>query len=117
MLSENQFNNIKNIFTLFTNISDTANTWIQELNISDDVDSIKEKLTIIMNLITNLNETIYGDLDDILIIVEENLKEYILEKFAKDNIDSSINDTINESDDESINENENKNVNINYNNN
>ena len=98
MLSENQFNNIKNIFTLFTNISDVANTWIQELKISDEVDSVKEKLTIIMNLITNLNETIYGDLDDILIIVEENLKEYILEKFAKDNLDSSIDDSITESD-------------------
>ena len=103
MLSENQFNNIKNIFTLFTNISDVANTWIQELKISDEVDSVKEKLTIIMNLITNLNETIYGDLDDILIIVEENLKEYILEKFAKDNIDSSIDDSITESDNENHN--------------
>jgi len=103
MLSENQFNNIKNIFTLFTNISDIANTWIQELKISDEVDSVKEKLTIIMNLITNLNETIYGDLDDILIIVEENLKEYILEKFAKDNIDSSIEDSITESDSENHN--------------
>jgi len=103
MLSENQFNNIKNIFTLFTNISDVANTWIQELKISDEVDSVKEKLTIIMNLITNLNETIYGDLDDILIIVEENLKEYILEKFAKDNIDSSIEDSITESDSENHN--------------
>ena len=49
MLSENQFNNIKNIFTLFTNISDVANTWIQELKISDEADSVKEKLTIIMN--------------------------------------------------------------------
>ena len=98
MLSENQFNNIKNIYILFTNISDVANTWIQELKISDEIDSVKEKLTIIMNLITNLNETIYGDLDDILIIVEENLKEYILEKFAKDNLDSSIDDSIDESD-------------------
>jgi hypothetical protein len=49
-----------------------------------------------MNLITNLNEKINGDLDDILIIVEENLREYILEKYAKD----SLNDTISESDSE-----------------
>ena len=113
MLTEIQFMNIKNIYILFTNISDSANIWIQELHINDTIETHKEKLTIIMNLITNMNEMIDGDLDDILLIVEENLKEYILEKFAKDNLDSSINDTIDESDDESINENEN----INYNNN
>jgi len=96
MLTENQFTNIKNIYTLFTNISDSANIWIQELNINDEIETHKEKLTIIMNLITNLNEKINGDLDDILIIVEENLREYILEKYAKD----SLNDTISESDSE-----------------
>ena len=96
MLTENQFTNIKNIYTLFTNISDSANIWIQELNINDEIETHKEKLTIIMNLITNLNEMINGDLDDILIIVEENLREYILEKYAKD----SLNDTISESDSE-----------------
>jgi len=31
-----------------------------------------------------------GDLDDILLIVEENLKEYILEKYAKDSLNDSI---------------------------
>ena len=89
--------NIKNIYILFTNISDSAIIWIQELHINDTIETHKEKLTIIMNLITNMNEMIDGDLDDILTIVEENLKEYILDKFAKD----SLNDTISESESES----------------
>jgi hypothetical protein len=97
MLSENQFNNIKNIFTLFTNISDIANTWIQELKISDEVDSVKEKLTIIMNLITNDIQIYEGNIDEIIIIVEESLREYILEKFARE----SDEDTDTESDEES----------------
>jgi hypothetical protein len=97
MLSENQFMNIKNIYILFTNVSDSASIWIQELHINDTIETHKEKLTIIMNLITNMNEMIDGDLDDILLIVEENLKEYILDKFAKD----SLNDTISESESES----------------
>ena len=90
MLSEIQFMNIKNIYILFTNISDSANIWIQELHINDTIETHKEKLTIIMNLITNMNEMIDGDLDDILLIVEENLKEYILEKYAKDSLNDSI---------------------------
>ena len=87
MLSEIQFMNIKNIYILFTNISDSANIWIQELHINDTIETHKEKLTIIMNLITNMNEMIDGDLDDILLIVEENLKEYIfkwLEVYKKE---------------------------------
>jgi hypothetical protein len=87
MLSEIQFMNIKNIYTLFTNVSEDANIWINELKSTDEIETHKEKLTIIMNLITNVNEVIDGDLDDILIIVEENLKEYILEKYAKETID------------------------------
>ena len=90
MLTENQFNNIKSIYTLFTNISDSANIWLRELHINDTIVTHKEKLTIIMNLITNINEMIDGDLDDILIIVEENLKEYILEKYAKESEDNTI---------------------------
>jgi hypothetical protein len=90
MLSEDQFLNIKNIYTLFINISDYANTWINELKISDDIQIHKDKLTIIMNLITNVNELIDGDLDDILIIVEENLKEYIVSKYIEENIDEVI---------------------------
>jgi hypothetical protein len=93
MLSENQFINIKNIYILFTNISDSANIWIQELHINDAIETHKEKLTIIMNLITNMNEMIDGDLDDILLIVEENLKEYILEKYAKDSLDETISES------------------------
>ena len=93
MLSENQFINIKNIYILFTNISDSANIWIQELHINDTIETHKEKLTIIMNLITNMNEMIDGDLDDILLIVEENLKEYILEKYAKDSLDETISES------------------------
>ena len=88
MLSEIQFMNIKNIYTLFTNVSEDANIWIHELKSTDEIETHKEKLTIIMNLITNVNEVIDGDLDDILIIVEENLKEYILEKYAKETIET-----------------------------
>jgi hypothetical protein len=58
MLTENQFNNIKSIYTLFTNISDSANIWLRELHINDTIITHKEKLTIIMNLITNINEMI-----------------------------------------------------------
>ena len=70
MLSEIQFMNIKNIYTLFTNVSEDANIWINELKSTDEIETHKEKLTIIMNLITNVNEVIDGDLDDILIIVD-----------------------------------------------
>jgi len=90
MLSEDQYFNIKNIYTLFINISDYANNWINELKITDDIQIHKDKLTIIMNLITNINELIDGDLDDILIIVEENLKEYIVSKYIEENIDEII---------------------------
>jgi hypothetical protein len=47
-------------------------------------------------LISGYSSSIEGELDDILIIVEENLKEYILEKYAKE----SENDTANESENE-----------------
>ena len=90
MLSEDQYFNIRNIYTLFINISDYANNWINELKITDDIQIHKDKLTIIMNLITNINDLIDGDLDDILIIVEENLKEYIVSKYIEENIDEII---------------------------
>ena len=94
MLSEIQFINIKNIYSLFTNVSEDANIWINELKNTDEIETHKEKLTIIMNLITNVHEVIDGDLDDILIIVEENLKEYILEKYAKETIDDDMMDSL-----------------------
>ena len=38
----------------------------------------------IMNIITDETNIYEGDLDDLIIIVEENLKEYILQKHALD---------------------------------
>lgn len=85
MLNNNQINSLKNIYQLFSNIFDIASSWTTEVNEKDEVSDHIEKLGIIMNLISDIKEQIEGDLDDILIIVEENLKEYILQKYSKDN--------------------------------
>ena len=85
MLNNNQINSLKNIYQLFSNIFDIASSWITEINEKDEVTNHIEKLGIIMNLISDIKEQIEGDLDDILIIVEENLKEYILQKYSRDN--------------------------------
>ena len=50
-----------------------------------------------MNLITNDVQIYEGNIDEIIIIVEECLREYILEKFARE----SDEDTDTESDEES----------------
>jgi hypothetical protein len=84
MINKTQLNSLKNIYQLFNNICDHASVWISEIKESDEINMHIEKLTIIMNLITNITEKIEGDLDDIIIIVEENLKEYILDKYSKD---------------------------------
>ena len=85
MLNNNHINSLKNIYQLFSNIFDIAASWTTEINEKDEVVDHIEKLGIIMNLISDIKEQIEGDLDDILIIVEENLKEYILQKYSKDN--------------------------------
>lgn len=85
MLNKNQIISLKNIYQLFNNISDAGSIWMNELKENDEVDIHIEKLSVIMNLISNINEKIDGELDDIIIIVEENLKDYIMEKYAEDN--------------------------------
>ena len=85
MLSKIQLLSLKNIYQLFTNISDYSTIWVNEIKESDEINLHIEKLTIIMNLISNISEKIEGELDDIIIIVEENLKEYILQKFSETN--------------------------------
>jgi len=85
MLNNNQINSLKNIYQLFSNIFDIASAWINEINEKDIINDHIEKLSLIMRMISDIKEDIEGDLDDILIIVEENLKEFILQKYSKDN--------------------------------
>jgi len=85
MLSKIQLLSLRNIYQLFTNISDYSTIWVNEIKESDEINLHIEKLTIIMNLISNISEKIEGELDDIIIIVEENLKEYIIQKFSETN--------------------------------
>lgn len=96
MLTQNQFISLKNIYSLLTNITDYACAWNAELNLNDSTDDHIAKLSIIMDLISGYNSSIEGELDDILIIVEENLKEYILEKYAKESEDDMANESENE---------------------
>ena len=56
--------------------------WFKELNINDSDKDHIVKLTSIIYTITNITDKIEGELDDILIIVEENLKEYILQTYG-----------------------------------
>lgn len=84
MLTKNQFISLKNIYSLLSNITDYAKAWEEELIIDDSHDNHIAKLSIIIDLVSEYNNQIEGDLDDIIIIVEENLKEYILEKFSKE---------------------------------
>ena len=85
MLNKNQINSLKYIYQLFSNIFEIASTWVLEINEKDEVVDHVDKLSIIMRMISEIKEEIDGDLDDILIIVEENLKEYILQKYSNDN--------------------------------
>jgi len=56
--------------------------WLKELNINDSENNHIVKLTNIIQTITNITDKIEGELDDIIIIVEENLKEYILQTYG-----------------------------------
>ena len=85
MLNNNQINSLKNIYQLFSNVFEIASSWVLEINEKDTVVDHIDKLSIIMKMISEIKEEIDGDLDDILIIVEENLKEYILQKYSNDN--------------------------------
>jgi hypothetical protein len=82
MLTKDQLNSLKTIYNLYQNISDYGLIWLKELNINDSNNNHIEKLTNIIYTITNITDKIEGELDDILIIVEENLKEYILQSYG-----------------------------------
>ena len=82
MLTKDQLNSLKTIYNLYQNISDYGLIWLKDLNINDSNNNHIEKLTNIIYTITNITDKIEGELDDILIIVEENLKEYILQSYG-----------------------------------
>ena len=82
MLTKDQINSLKSIYNLFNNVSDHGLIWLKELNINDSDKIHIDNLTQIIYTITNITDKIEGELDDILIIVEENLKEYILQTYG-----------------------------------
>jgi hypothetical protein len=92
MLTETQLMSLKNIYSLFTNVCSDAIEWCNKINIKDDTKDHIEKLTTIMNLITNDVQIYEGNIEEIIIIVEECLREYILEKFAQDSESDSDSD-------------------------
>jgi len=96
MLNTNQFKSLKNIYSLFANIYDTASIWINEIKETDELDIHKEKLILIMQIVANITDPIEGELDDIIIIVEEYLKEYILEIYSKDREEENASESENE---------------------
>ena len=90
MLTKDQFNSLKLIYNLFYNVADNGLLWLKELNINDSQKIHIEKLTNIIYSITNISDKIDGELDDIIIIVEENLREYILQTFGNKKIKKII---------------------------
>ena len=96
MLNTNQFKSLKNIYSLFINIYEDSNVWINEMKETDEIDMHKEKLILIMQTIVNITDPIEGELDDIIIIVEEYLKEYILELYSKEKEEEDATDSENE---------------------
>ena len=96
MLNTNQFKSLKNIYSLFANICENSNAWLNEINKTDEIDMHKEKLIIIMHIVANITDPIEGELDDIIIIVEEYLKEYILEIYSREKQEESATDSDNE---------------------
>ena len=90
MLTKDQFNSLKSIYNLFYNVADNGLLWLKELNINDSQKIHIEKLTNIIYSITNISDKIDGELDDIIIIVEENLREYILQTFGNKKIKKII---------------------------
>ena len=96
MLNTNQFKSLKNIYSLFINIYEDSNIWINEMKETDEIDMHKEKLILIMKIVTNITDPIEGELDDIIIIVEEYLKEYILELYSKEKGEEDATDSENE---------------------
>ena len=87
MLNINQLNSLKDIYQLFSNLSDNvtqlinknAIIWLDEININDDEYIHIEKLNTIMKIISHdqLIESLKGNLDDIIIIVFNTLIQRI----------------------------------------
>jgi hypothetical protein len=92
MLTETQLISLKNIYSLFTNVCSDSIEWCNKTDKQDDTNNHIEKLTIIMNLITNDIQIYEGNIDEIIIIVEECLREYILQKFAKESDEETDSD-------------------------
>ena len=90
MLTKDQLNSLKLIYNLYQNVSNTCLIWLKELNINDSENIHIQNLTHILYSITNITDKIEGDLDDIIIIVEENLKEYILRTYGSNKIKKII---------------------------
>jgi len=78
------------------NIYEDANLWIDEMKETDEIDIHKEKLILIMQIVANITDPIEGELDDIIIIVEEYLKEYILEIYSREREEEGATDSENE---------------------
>jgi len=90
MLTKDQLNSMKLIYNLYQNVCNTGSVWLKELNINDSENIHIHNLTNILYSITNITDKIEGDLDDIIIIVEENLKEYILRTYGSNKIKKII---------------------------
>ena len=82
MINLNQINNLKFIYKLFANLKNYALIWCDEINDKDEEEYHIEKLNMILGYI-NENDTYVSNFDDLIITVEELLKEYILQKYLK----------------------------------
>lgn len=80
MLNINQINNLKFIYQLFANIKNYATIWYEEINEKDEIENHIDKLNMILNNIKEPESNI-NNIDELIIIVEELLKEYIMEKY------------------------------------
>jgi hypothetical protein len=90
MLTKDQLNSLRLIYNLYQNVSNTGLVWLKELNINDSENIHIQNLTHILHSITNITDKIEGELDDIMIIVEENIKEYILRTYGSNKIKKII---------------------------
>ena len=80
MLNINQINNLKFIYQLFANIKNYAIIWSNEIKENDEIENHIDKLNMILNSIKE-TECQMIDLDELIIVVEELLKEHIMEKY------------------------------------
>jgi len=94
MLNKNQLSSLIYIYKLFENIYDNSMLWYQEIKENDELYIHMEKLLFILNFI-NINIT-NNNIDDLIILTEEYLKEYLLQNYSK----KQENDIPSDSDDE-----------------